>query len=53
MAYLDEVYVLSKSERTLDTIEDFFREQDSSLKLNEERSYITSVEEIRGLGVRG
>lgn len=52
MAYLDDVYVLSKSERTLDTIEDFFREQQSSLQLNEEKSYITSVEEIRARGLK-
>jgi hypothetical protein len=52
MAYLDDVYVVSKSERTLDVIEDFFREQQTSLQLNEEKSYITSVEEIRARGLK-
>jgi len=55
LAYLDDVYILSKSEGTLEHVSNFFDRPNNSLKLNEEKSYTTSVMEIkmRGLKILG
>jgi hypothetical protein len=47
LAYLDDVYILSKSDETLDEVQDFFTVLNSSLELNREKSFITSVETIK------
>jgi hypothetical protein len=47
LAYLDDVYILSKSDETLDEVQDFFTVLGSSLELNREKSFTTSVEAIK------
>jgi hypothetical protein len=52
LAYLDDVYILSKTEETLDEVKDFFAEGGSSLQLNSDKSFVTSVERINTGGLK-
>jgi hypothetical protein len=55
LAYLDDVYILSKSADTLDEVKEFFNDAGLSLKLNAAKSYTTSIAFLRehGLEVLG
>jgi hypothetical protein len=55
LAYLDDVYILSKSEDTLQEVFDFFGGPDVSLQLNANKTSVVSLEEVKasGLGILG
>jgi hypothetical protein len=52
LAYLDDIYILSKGPDALDLVTEFFNENDYSLKLNANKSFITSIEEIKTTGLK-
>jgi hypothetical protein len=52
LAYLDDIYILSKGPNTLDLVKEFFDENDYSLKLNPTKSFITSIDEIKDSGLK-
>jgi hypothetical protein len=52
LAYLDNIYILSKGPDTLDSVTEFFDENDYSLKLNPNKSFITSINEIKDSGLK-
>lgn len=52
LAYLDDIYVLSNSENTLDRITRFFERSRASLELNSSKSFITSVSEVKLRGLK-
>jgi len=52
LAYLDDVYILSKTDETLEEVTDFFDVAWTSLKLNPEKSSIVSVDRINATGIK-
>jgi hypothetical protein len=51
LAYLDDVYILSKTDETLDEVQDFFAVVGTTLNLNAAKSSITSIGEIKARGM--
>jgi hypothetical protein len=51
LAYLDDVYILSKSRDTHQEVLDFFSNSNASLQLNNNKTYIHSLAEVKATGL--
>lgn len=52
LAYLDDIYILSNSDNTLNQAADFFADNGTNLKLNLAKSSIKSLSEIELVGIK-